>query len=305
MDKVASFPPYVPEEIRHYVTRQLAQFSRFQGESQQKLRELRQRVEASNDDAGRVELRNETRRSEHWVSAAALVERVVSDSRLHDVLKLLEVEINDGKKCAKFLHAALNSNNDYNEFRDANRDALDVARQISVAADHLAELLKQFERVGIGGPLEFFSLRELLRVSDDIGVSVERQRKWDASRDLLLSSDIVDESGNDRLKILWALAPSPENLLRVMASAARRFEPYKVGSTGAALDSRERNRKWEYLRAFIYELFGHGFLLSNQRVSAAVAIMAAIVLDVGDVSDDDVRKAVKRVENYLIAEMGE
>ncbi|WP_028228665.1 hypothetical protein [Paraburkholderia ferrariae] len=299
------FPEYVPEDIRHYVTRQLDQFSRLHDASQQKLGDLRRRADTGTDEADQVEVRNETKRRDYWVLAAARMQRIVSDLRLRTVFEQLEAEVSDGSECVSFFHAALNADNDYSEFRDANKEALSVAQQISVAADRLAEMLQQFERVGIGGPSEFFSVRELLRVADCTGVRAGRRQRWLADRDSLLGSSIADEPGNDdRLKMLWASAPLAEDLLRAMASAARRFEPYEDGPAGAALDSRQRNRKWEYLRAFIYELLDNGFRPSSPKISAAVAAMATVVLDTEDVTDDDVRKAVKRVAAYSTEEMG-
>jgi hypothetical protein len=303
MDAHVLFPAYVPEDVRHYVTRQLDQFTRLYSSSQEKLGELRQHAHDGDDEANQVEARNEARRSEYWVQAAARVRRIVSDSRLRNVFELLETELSGGNGYEGFFRAALNTDNDYSEFRDAHREASTLAQQIAVAADSLAHLLQQFERIGIGGPPEFFSVRELLRVADCTGVNVGKRGKWHADRSSLLGSDTVGERGNDRLKMIWASAPYAENLLRVMASAARRFEPYEDGPAGAALHSRQRNRKWEYLRAFIYELLNDGFRMSDPKISAAVAVMATVVLD-DDVSDDDVRKATKRVADYMIEEWG-
>ncbi|OXI70124.1 hypothetical protein CFB81_16445 [Burkholderia sp. AU28863] len=303
MDAHVSFPAYVPEDVRHYVTRQLDQFSRLYSSSQEKLGELRQPACDGDDEAHQAETRNEARRSEYWVQAAARVRRIVLDSRLRNVFELLETELSGGNGYEGFFHAALNTNNDYSEFRDAHRDALTVAQEIAVVADRLAKLLGQFKRIGISGPPEFFSVRELLRMADCTGVSEGHRGRWLADGDSLLGSSVIDAPGNDRLKMLWKSAPPAENLIRVMASAARRFEPYEDGPAGAALNSRQRNRKWEYLRAFIYELLNNGFRVPDPKMTSAVAMTATIVLD-NDVSDDDVRKATKRVADYMIEEWG-
>ncbi|CAG9208529.1 conserved hypothetical protein [Burkholderia gladioli] len=302
MDTHVSFPAYVPEDVRHYVTRQLDQFSRLYHASQQKLGELREHAHAD-DEANQIDVRNEARCSEYWVQAAARVRRIVLDPRLHDVFDLLSVDIGDEKGGGGFFHAALDTDNDYNEFRDAHREAATVAQRIAVAADDLARLLQQFERIGIEGPPEFSSVRELLRVAESFGADAGRRDKWLVDRDWLLGGRGVDADVDETRKRWWKSAPYPRSLLQVMASAARRFEPYEDGPAGAALDSRQRNRKWEYLRAFIYELLNDGFRVSDQKITAAVAVMAAVVLD-DDVSDDDVRKATKRVADYIIDEWG-
>ncbi|RQZ76073.1 hypothetical protein DF052_02645 [Burkholderia glumae] len=302
MDAHVSFPAYVPEDVRHHVTSQLGQFSRLYRTSQQKLGELRAHARVD-DEASQIDARNEARRAEYWLQAAARVRRIVLDSRLHDVFELLAVEVVGERGCGGFFRAALNSDNDYNEFRDAHREAATVARQIAVVADDLARLLQQFERIGIDGPPEFFSVRELLREAECFGTSAGRRGKWLVDRDWLLGGSGVDADVDETRKRWWKSAPHPQNLLQVMASAARRFEPYEDGPAGAALDSRQRNRKWEYLRAFIYELLNEGFRVSDQKITAAVAMVATVVLD-EDVSDDDVRKATKRVADYIIEEWG-
>ncbi|MDN7602235.1 hypothetical protein [Burkholderia gladioli] len=303
MDTHVSFPAYVPEDVRHYVTEQLDLFCQFYGKSELRLRELRQLADTSNDEDDQIVLRHEARRSQHWVSAAALFRRVVFDSRLRSVFELLAPEVSGSSGYVSFFHIALNSDNNYDEFREAHKAALGVAKEIAVAADRLAKLLRQFKGIGISGPPEFFSVHELLRMADCTGVSPGHRGRWLADGDSLLGSSIIDAPGNDRLKMLWKSAPPAENLIRAMASAARRFEPYEDGPAGAALDSRQRNRKWEYLRAFIYELVNNGIKVKDPKMTSAIAMMATVVLD-DDVSDDDVRKAIKRVKDYIIEEWG-
>jgi hypothetical protein len=86
-------------------------------------------------------------------------------------------------------------------------------------------------------------------------------------------------------------------LLDTLANAARSFNPSATGMIGAAIASRQRSPKTEYLRAFGKLLSDeHGFALTTPIVKA-MAITANVVINLPDVdvTYDDVRKALARL----------
>jgi len=85
-------------------------------------------------------------------------------------------------------------------------------------------------------------------------------------------------------------------LLQTVSKAATDFEPSESGMVGAAINSRKRNSKIEYLRAFDSLLIEqHHFVLDKYIINAMV-IAANVVINSPniDVTYDDVRKAVAK-----------
>jgi len=114
--------------------------------------------------------------------------------------------------------------------------------------------------------------------------------------------DPVEEARNT-LRYAWGTAPDFSALLDTVAKAARGFKPSESGMIGAAIESRQRSPKTEYLRAFGNLLTAHSFALTTP-IMRAMATVANVVINLPDVdvTYDDVRKALarlggKRLEN--------
>ena len=113
-----------------------------------------------------------------------------------------------------FIRAAWGADMDYSTFRDRLKDAAEIARKVADAAGTLENLLRRAEGFGTYLPIEFFSLRSLLRTTDhDSG-----DRRGD---------------GDDRMPILEldaALARpdavEPEGVLSASHGDARFLIPY-------------------------------------------------------------------------------
>jgi hypothetical protein len=104
--------------------------------------------------------------------------------------------------------------------------------------------------------------------------------------------EIAPEEKN-ALRYAWGTAPEFSALLETVASAARDFKPSETGMIGAAIESRQRSPKTEYLRAFGNLLTDvHGIALTTP-IMQAMAITANVVINLPDVyvTYDDVRKS--------------
>jgi hypothetical protein len=105
-----------------------------------------------------------------------------------------------------------------------------------------------------------------------------------------------EQQARDTLRYIWHLSPTLPELLGSVASAARSFKPSEPGMIGAALVSRQRSNKTEYLRAFANRLVDSGIALTTPVMQAMVSVAnVAIDLPEVDVSYDDVRKALAKM----------
>jgi len=101
------------------------------------------------------------------------------------------------------------------------------------------------------------------------------------------------------LRYAWGTAPDLPALLDTVAEAALDFVPSESGAIGAAINSRQRNQKTEYIRAFDNILTNvHNFTLTTPIINA-MAIVATVVINDPDiiVTYDDVRKTVSKKAN--------
>lgn len=106
------------------------------------------------------------------------------------------------------------------------------------------------------------------------------------------SPDYVDRSANTQYA--WSVAPSISELIMKIATVANSFEPKEYQLVGAALSTRQRSEKAEYLRAFGH-LLQQNEIKPTPSLREACAITATVVLDNPEnaVTSDDVRKAIR------------
>jgi predicted nucleic acid-binding protein len=99
------------------------------------------------------------------------------------------------------------------------------------------------------------------------------------------------------LRYAWGTAPDLSELIDTLAQAARDFKPIESGFIGAAIESRQRSEKTEYLRAFGNLFTDAHHLKVSIAVMQAMAVVANVVINLPDVdvTYDDVRKALAKL----------
>ena len=211
------------------------------------------------------------------------LQRLAHDDRMRLVYeRLLKNEITTDPEWRNFIRAACTARMDYVKCRERLEKAANLKEQIATKAEELAELIRQFEAKGIPGPVEFYSIRELLRQTDN----AEHDIMWQYQRHLVLGNP---PELRDDLHYAWGTAPSISTLLGTLADKARNFTPSASARIEAALN-RKSDPKMEYLRAFDQQLANfHGFepTLNFRKAMAIVANVAINLRDV-DVSEKEV-----------------
>jgi hypothetical protein len=257
--------------------------------------------------------------------------RLAHDERMRDAYALLTREFADDRQWHGFIYSAWAARVDFAGYRDRLRRAAELTGEIAQTSETLAKLIRQFSATGINGPSEFYSIRELLRQTDKHESEGHNLHMWRSMRQHVLGAppkrvirveisteeggepvppfEIVrapldekpeithEEEARNTLRYAWGTAPEVSALLETLAHAARSFNPSATGMIGAAIASRQRNPKTEYLRAFGKLLTDeHGFAMTTPVIKAT-AITASVVINLPDVdvTYDDVRKALARL----------
>ena len=230
---------------------------------------------------------------------------------------------------------------DFAKYRDRVKRATELKDEIADAAETLANLIHRFSETGINGPGEFYSIPELLRQTDNHKMLGHNLHMWRSMRQDVLGDllrrdipetrpagesseplhpiEIVivpmaekaeidpEEEARNMLRYAWGTAPDFSDLLDTVAKAGRSFKPSESGMIGAAIESRQRSPKTEYLRAFGNLLTdAHGFTLTTP-IMQAMAIVANVVINLPDVdvTYDDVRKALAKLGGERLENSGE
>ncbi|MBK6744293.1 MAG: hypothetical protein IPG66_15535 [Hydrogenophilales bacterium] len=265
--------------------------------------------------------------------------RLAHDARMADAFALLTREFTDDRQWRNFTYAAWAARVDFAKYRDRLKRAAELKGEIADAAETLAKLIRQFSETGISGPGEFYSIPELLRQTDNHEMQGHNLHMWRSMRQHVLGDlpkrdapetkpaggepmppvEIVivpmgekaeidpEEEARNMLRYAWGTAPDFSALLGTMANAARSFKPSESGMIGAAIESRQRSAKTEYLRAFGNLLTDvHGFALTTP-IMQAMAIVANVVINLPDVdvTYDDVRKALAKLGGARMENSGE
>jgi hypothetical protein len=255
--------------------------------------------------------------------------RLVQDERMREAYAILTREFTDERQWRNFIYAAWAARVDFAKYRDRLKRATELAGEIARAAETLAKVIRQFSETGINGPSEFYSVPALLRETDNYELGGRDLHMWRSMRRYVLGDPPRDVQGEkpaeeggepmspieivrlpigekpeitpeervrSTVRYAWGIAPGVSALLETLAGAARAFKPSAPGMIGAAIESRQRNPKTEYLRALGELLIDvHGFALTTPIVKA-MAITATVVLNLPDASSyDDARKALARL----------
>lgn len=261
----------------------------------------------------------------------ASIKRLVFDERMKIAYQILanvffgDKDSERQKKIDGFFYAAWSAWLDFSPYRERLKQAAELRDEITKTANKLADLLDRIGKTGVMCPSEFFSVHELLRNTDNykkIGYNpvswtavrgyllgetprrktneaTQNQNELPVTTELVVEFFSIDENPNidpaeqvrNTLRYAWEKSPPLSALLMTVSKAAKDFEPKETGLIGAALASRQRNVKTEYLRAFGNLLTEQHRLTLTTDIMKAMAIAATVVINnYGDVSEDDVRK---------------
>ena len=147
----------------------------------------------------------------------------------------------------QFVNAAWLAWTDYRKYRAQIERADQQRKAIAKHAEELAKLLRTTTENGLMGlPMEFYSVRTLLRETDGDDIL------WPLMREKLLPIS-GDREASD-LDYIWGIAPNLPDILDTVAMAANAYQPQFGGRTGAAIAKQENNTKTEYIRALWHEL---------------------------------------------------
>ena len=260
------------------------------------------------------------------------LKRLGNEDRMRHAFALLTREFTEDGHWRSFIHAAWAARVDFAKYRDRLKRAAELKGEIADAAETLTKLIRQFSETGILGPDEFYSIPALLRQTDNHDMQGHNLHMWRSMRQNVLGDlprrDVpetrpVEESGEpptveivrvflapeekaeidpkedarNMLRYAWGTAPDFSGLLDTLAKAGRAFKPSESGMIGAAIESRQKSPKTEYLRAFGNLLTDvHKFALTTP-IMQAMAIVANVVINLPDVdvTYDDVRKALAKL----------
>ena len=322
-----NYPCYVPEAAGFYISELLEGPMGWQealDSAEEALASIpRDRI---NSDEHRKRLAEAQEYRDELAESVACLKRLLQDHRMKEPYDLLASEFTEKEQWERFIHAAWGTNLDYSTYRDSLKRAAELTQKIGKTADKLAKLIRQTGDTGYSFfPSEFFSVEQLLRETQsgenrptdmhlwkglkghlfgDLPRTVTRKPASQEPNDGTLSIQIVtvSEANIDPLeknrastKYIWGIAPKMPACLETMARVALQFKPTEAGVIGAAIGTRQRNIKTEYIRAFGQIVTESQELELGPIMMKAMASVANVVINLPevDVTYDDVRKALQ------------
>ena len=234
----------------------------------------------------------------------AVLMRLGHDGRMGEVYQLLTREFSDDAHLRGFVYSAWSAHLKFLAYRERLKRADDLREKIVAAANQLAVLLRTADNIDFASwPAEFSNVQALLRGTDNHEFSGRSMYEWRRLRGHLLGDvGFTTSQRNAKSKggrppsngYMWGLAPPVSELLDTMAKVARSFKPNETGMVGAAIATRQRNEKLEYLRAFAHLLTETHQIVLNSATMQAMAMTANVVINDAnmDASVADVRHAL-------------
>jgi hypothetical protein len=251
------------------------------------------------------------------------INRLIYDGSMKEVYRLLINEFHGDesadRKIDQFIFFAWSANINYAKPREAMKKAIGLSKEISATATKLAKLLNEISETGINRPDDFFSIASLLENTDNsgnnlyiwrsvrkyiLGDSPDREPRQvdDTTHGHVIVNLISEENhlqidpqeqARNLLRYGWEKAPCLPEILNTVAKAADEFKASCGYFADAALVSRQKSHKTEYIRGYVNLLCNGGINLSTDIVNA-IANTATVVINSPDliVTYDDVRKAI-------------
>lgn len=195
----------------------------------------------------------------------------------------------DGQQMTSFIEAARATDGGYAEYREIRKEAAKLIPAVADAATKLARLIQELRQTGVRLPPEV-RLHSYPNVGWSLSSGVARSRL----QMLRLIEDLC-EFGDKRSE-----APRPVDLRPILLAAAQSLRDWPVdfGSPEieAATSSRQNSKKSAQIRAFGASLQAAGVKLDTGMYRAIAVAMCVVANDTeAEFSEDDVRKALKRV----------
>ncbi len=305
------FPHYIPEPIKQQATHYLDGSGSWEGwivclkEQKEKLSKIDEKIaywklsKQDPDYAGYQLEKLRTEKLEDEQHFADLdrdincINRLIHDASMKETYKLLINEFfgdeTADRKIDQFIFFAWSANINYAKPRESVNSATEISKEISATATKLAKLLNKIGETGSNNPNEFFSIPSLLESTDNHGHDFHI---WKSMKNVVLGNGSNEEAANV-LRYGWEKAPDLPKLLNTVARVADEFKPSCGYFADAAIMSRQRNPKTEYIRGYA-DLLRKGGVNLSSNILKAIAITATVVINNPDliVTYDDVRKAL-------------
>jgi hypothetical protein len=241
--------------------------------------------------------------------AIGAMERMLRDTsgmqKVFDCLKKAMPEAeNHDTDAAYFVYSAWRcASEDYADLRSKKKDADILLSEISQKSEELANALSDLQLTGFMPAPELSDIADLLRSS--LPTTEPARGKWKSLSNLAFGKH-ADPGEADALKhvaYVWESAPSLIDLLKQVSFLAKSDGVGNYPELMAAISSRKRSEKMEYLRALWAVLGEAGFPIGEPSLNLACAESANILLDLvvydQEATTDDVRTAfgLKKAKN--------
>lgn len=254
------------------------------------------------------------------------LKRLASDERMQKVFERLATEFTNDKKWCDFIDTAFDAHINFSKYREQLKRVAELKENVANTAEKLAKLIRQLSEIG-QVPSAFHSIPYLLENTDNTKARNHNLQMWRSMRRYILGINTRNGEDNklegnkislpefnihfvspgDSVKIdpdeerintliyAWNTAPDLADLLDTVAKDGRNFKPSETGMIEAAINSRQKNTKTEYLRAFGYSWHTVKNNELTPSIMHAIAITADVVLNLPDcsVTYDDARKTLK------------
>jgi hypothetical protein len=244
------------------------------------------------------------------------VQRLGTDSRMRAAYRALHKKFSKDEPLSHFLFAAWSARINFLRHKEALERAAVLSKEIAEEAESLGIKIRELTQTFHDTPLEFHSISQLLRQTDNNELDGHNRGMWRIHRGVILGDPPIDQkdtaptkqdlfrepippSDTDlyraNVRYAWTLAPDFAQLLSRISEIMGDFVPQKHGYIGAGISSREANQKTAYIRG-LYELLqhDHGFEIDLPMKQAMAAVTAVMLNNPDiDVSTDDVTKAIK------------
>lgn len=215
------------------------------------------------------------------------LQRLADPELMGQVYDELERARLDAQQITLFVAAARATDCGYSEFREIRKEAAKLIRAVAATARMLARLIQKLQQTGVRLPPE---VRQCSHDDRSISPGTSRSRLQ-----LLRLIEDISESIDKRSE-----ASKPVELRRIRLDTAKSLQDWPVdfGSREieAAISTRQNSKKSSQVRAFGAQLRAARVTL-NAGMYRAIAITMCVVADDSEasISEDDVRKALKRI----------
>lgn len=233
------------------------------------------------------EKQNNLSEAKRFAEQIEALERLANPALMGEAYALLEEEFDDPRCWPAFIDAARTIQKDFSIYRSLSKEADALIRRISVVAQELANLVRDFRSTGVRLP-DLLKPRWGEEGSDSVCI-------WGSPelRELQIKQ-FVDTFFEQRKEKGSEVRPDIRRLLVRLSDECQNYRAdFMDKAIDSALSTRQQSQKSSLLRAFAASLQANKIYLSP-TVKRAMAIAANVVLNDPEqgISDDHVRKAI-------------